>query len=180
MLSVDLDAPCGRFLRLRDLVEAGETWQRTRVPNLPERPETILSMHKLAEEILDPVIAEFGPLEVTYGFSSRALARMVPGRIDPTRDQHAGHELKEDGTPICSRLGQAADFRIEGICSGQIAHWIVNRRTFDRMYFYGADRPLHISIGPEEKRALVTMLPGPSGRRVPQVRPLRWLADRFG
>ena len=180
MLNLGLDTPCGRFLVLRDLVEAGETWRRTRVPNLPERPETVASMHRLTEEILDPVIAEFGRLEVTYGFASRALMRLVPGRIDSTRDQHAGHELKADGTPICPRLGQAADFRVEGVCSGRIARWIAERLPFDRIYFYGVDRPLHVSVGPEEKRMLVTMLTSAGGRRVPQVRPLRWLADRFG
>ena len=180
MLNLDLDMPCGRFLVLRDFVEAGETWRRTRVENLPGRPETVAAIRRLGEEILDPVMSEFGRLEMTYGFACAALTRLFPNRIDPKRDQHSGHELRPDGTPICPRLGQAVDFRIEGVCSGRIALWMASRLPFDRIYFYGMDRPVHVSFGPERKHVIVTMLPGPSGRRLPQVRPLGWFADRFG
>ncbi|GAA0575963.1 hypothetical protein GCM10009416_13350 [Craurococcus roseus] len=180
MTEEQLDRPCGRHLTFRDLVEAGETWRRVRVANLPAQADTVAALRRLAEEILDPVIARFGPLEVTYGFASPALARHVPGRIDPARDQHAGHELKPDGSPVCARLGQAADFRVGAVCSGRIAAWIAGRLPFDRLYFYGADRPLHVSVGPAEARAVVTMLPGPSGRRVPRTRPAGWLLERFG
>jgi hypothetical protein len=123
------------------------------------------------------VIAEFGSLEITYGFSSRALSRLIPGRIAPSRDQHASHELKLDGTPICPRLGQAVDFQIDGVGSKRVAAWIADRLPFDRIYFYGDHRPLHVSIGPDEKKAVVAMLPGPSGRRVPTVRPIEWLTQ---
>lgn len=103
----------------------------------------------------------------------------MPGRIDPSRDQHAGHELRPDGEPICRRLGQAADFWIPGLCSGVLAAWVAARLPFDRLYFYGTDRPIHVSAGPEEARAVVSMLPGPSGRRVPQVRSPGWLVGRY-
>ena len=53
------------------------------------------------------------------------------------------------------------------------------RLPFDRLYFYGADRPVHVSVGPEEARAVVSMLLGPSGRRVPQRRSLDWLIATF-
>lgn len=175
-----LDRPCGRHLTFRDLVEAGETWRRVRVPNLPSQAGTVAALRRLAEEILDPVMARFGPLEVTYGFASPTLARHVPGRIDPARDQHAGHELRPDGRPVCVRLGQAVDFRVGGACSGRIGAWIAGRLPFDRLYFYGADRPVHVSVGPGESRAVVAMLPGPSGRRVPRMRSAAWLAQRFG
>jgi hypothetical protein len=180
MSALELDAPCGRYLLLRDLIEAGETWRQSRVPNLPEQTETITALHRLAAEIIDPVATEFGRPEITYGFASHALTRLIPGRIDPSRDQHAGHERKGDGNPICPRLGQAVDFRVNGICSGRIAAWVAHRLPFDRIYFYGPERPLHISVGPEEKRAVITMLAGSSGRLVPQVRGAQWLRDRFG
>jgi hypothetical protein len=177
---LDLDTPCGRYLRLRDLIEAGETWRESRTSNLPEQAETITALHRLAADIIDPVISEFGHPEITYGFASHALTRLIPGRIDPSRDQHAGHERKSDGTPICPRLGQAVDFRVLGMCSGRIAAWIAHHLPFDRMYFYGPESPLHVSVGPEEKRMVVTMMvKGPSGRRVPQMRAPQWLRDRY-
>lgn len=177
--SDDLDRPCGQHLRFRDLIEAGETWRRVRVPNLPVQPGTIAALQRLALDVLDPVVEQFGPIEITYGFASRELTRRVPGRIDPSRDQHSGHELRPNGKPICARLGQAADFRVAGLCSGALAAWIAARLPFDRMYFYGTDRPVHVSIGPEEARGVISMLPGPSGHRIPQRRSIDWLAARF-
>ena len=175
-----LDEACGRHLTFRALIEAGETWCRLRVPNLPEQPATWAALRRLAEWVLDPVIEEFGPIQVTYGFASLALARHVPGRIDPSRDQHAGHELRPDGRPVCTRLGQAADFAAAGVCSGRIAAWIASRKDFDRLYFYGPGKPLHVSIGPERAQAIVAMSEGPSGRRVPRRRPASWLLEQYG
>jgi hypothetical protein len=149
-------------------------------PNLPEQAGTIEAMLRLAEQILDPVIDEFGPIEITYCFGSPGLTKLIPSRIDPGRDQHAGHELRRNGQPICDRLGQAVDFRAAGVCSGKIAAWIARHLPFDRIYFYGSDRPLHVSVGPGEKKAEITMLPGPSGRRIPGNRKTEWLFERFG
>lgn len=175
-----LDQACSRHLTFRTLIEAGETWRRVRLPNLPQQPETWAALRGLAEGILDPVIKEFGPIKVTYGFASRALTRHIPGRIDPSRDQHAGHELRLDGKPICSRQGQAVDFVTSNICSGRIASWIVTHLPFDRLYFYGPEKPLHVSMGPEGARAVVLMMDGPSGRRVPRRKPASWLVEQYG
>lgn len=180
MTADDLDQPCGRYLSFRHLIEVGETWRRVRVPNLPETAETQAALRRLAEEILDPVADSFGPLKITYGFASRQLLRHVPARIDPTRDQHAGHELRPDGRPISPRLGQAADFRISGFCSGALCAWIATRLPFDRLYFYGRSRPIHVSVGPDESRAIFAMLEGPSGRRVPRKISATWLDEQFG
>ncbi len=176
----DLDRPCGRHLCFRDLIEAGETWRRVRVPNLPDQPGTVAALQRLTRDVLDFVVEQYGRIEITYGFASRELTRHVPGRIDPSRDQHSGHELRRNGEPICARLGQAADFRVPGLCSGRLAAWIAAQLPFDRLYFYGTDRPVHVSVGPEEARAVISMMPGTSGRRVPQRRTVDWLAARFG
>lgn len=179
MTSEDLDKPCSQHLRFRELIEVGETWRRVRVPNLPQQPATVIALKRIACDILDPVIDELGPIEITYGFASPELTRHVPGRIDPSRDQHAGHELRSNGLPICHRLGQAVDFRISGLCSGALAAWVASKLPFDRLYFYGVDRPIHVSVGPDDARAVITMLPGPSGRRVPRIRSVGWLTDNF-
>jgi hypothetical protein len=177
---LDLDSFYGRHLQLRHLVEAGQTWRRLQIYNIPEQPETLLALRRLAQEILDPVVDQFGPIELTYCFASKALSQHIRSHIDPRRDQHAGHELGRDGRPICSRLGQAVDFRVSGAESTLVAAWIARNLPFDRLYFYGADRPLHVSIGPDEARAIITMLPTQSGRRVPRRRSADWLTQELG
>ena len=57
------------------------------------------------------------------------------------------------------------------------AAWIVEHTAFDRLYFYGADRPIHVSVGPDQSRQIVHMRCGPSGRLIPRVVPVSFLAE---
>jgi hypothetical protein len=172
----ELDDPCGQFLRFRDLVECGETWQRLAgeggFDNRPRQPESYTALMELAEQVLDPVIDWFGMVELTYGFCSPGLAREIPGRIDPKRDQHAAHERNRLGRLVCPRRGAAVDFVIADEDMLEVARWVAANTPFDRLYFYGADKPIHVSYGPEHSRQVVTMRPGPSGRLVPRVFPV--------
>ena len=175
----DLDAPCGRRWRFRDIVEVGVTWKRLKPDNVPTRPETYEAIRTLCAELLDPVADAFGRPTLTYGFASPSLTRHIDGRICPSLDQHAGCELRRNGRPICPRLGQAVDLIVPGICSGKLAAWIEENVAFDRLYFYGAVRPVHISIGPDHSRTIVAMFSGSSGRLVPQRQKLGWLRKNF-
>ncbi|MFP4279462.1 MAG: hypothetical protein ACLFQI_05615, partial [Halochromatium sp.] len=136
--------------------------------NRPQQPQSYIALLELAEQVLDPVIDWFGMLQLTYGFCSPALARRIPGRIDPKRDQHAAHERNRLGNLVCPRLGAAVDFIIADEDMLEVARWVVEHTPFDRLYFYGADKPIHVSHGPEQSRQVVTMRPGPSGRLVPR------------
>jgi hypothetical protein len=166
-----LDDPCGRFLTFRQLIECGETQAQTGLANLPRRPESYDALLELAEQVLDPVIEYFGMIRLTYGFCSPELARRIPGRIDPKRDQHAAHELNRLGRPVCERLGAAADFIVEDESMLEVAQWIVANTPFDRLYVYGDDQPIHVSHGPNRDRQIVRMTASPSGRLVPRVVP---------
>jgi hypothetical protein len=119
-----LDDPCGRFLCFRDLIACGETQAATGLANLPKESESWNALLELAEQVLDPVIDWFGMIRLTYGFCSPELAKKIPGRIDPKRDQHAAHERNRLGNPICPRLGAAVDFLIEDEDMREVAHWI--------------------------------------------------------
>ncbi|MCF7978506.1 MAG: DNA phosphorothioation-associated putative methyltransferase [Chromatiaceae bacterium] len=184
-----LDDACGRFLTFRQLIECGETCERLLAErnrngngngdgdsnghghafdNRPKHPESYTALLELAEQVLDPVIDWFGMIHLTYGFCSPALAPQIPGRIDPKRDQHAAHERNRLGNLICPRLGAAVDFIIEDEDMREVAEWVATNTPFDRLYFYGADQPIHVSYGPEDSRQIVTMLPGPSGRLLPR------------
>lgn len=161
---------CGRFLTFRQLIQAGETVHRLALENAPQQPETFNALTDLAEHILDPTIDYFGMIKVTYGFCSAALAREIPGRIAPELDQHASHERKRNGTPICKRLGAACDFQVEDEDMEEVALWVAANTPFDRLYYYGKDRPIHVSFGPEHKREFIEMRPMPTGRLVPKAR----------
>ena len=175
----DLDAPCGRRWRYRDIVEVGVTWERLKPDNVPTRPETYEAIRTLCAELLDPVADAFGMPTLTYGFASPLLTKHIGDRIYPSLDQHAGCELGRKGQPICPRFGQAVDLVVPDVSSGKLAAWIEENVQFDRLYFYGPDRPIHVSIGPERSASVVTMFSGPSGKLVPRRRKPGWLRASF-
>ncbi len=115
------------------------------------------------------MIEYFGMIRLTYGFCSPELARKIPGRIDPKRDQHAAHELNRRGQAVCERLGAAVDFIVDDESMLEVAQWIVANTPFDRLYFYGDDKPIHVSFGPNHDRQIVRMVEHSSGTLLPRV-----------
>lgn len=165
----DLDQTCGDNFSFRNFIECGETQRKLGIPNLPLNPETYNSLYKLATEVLDPLIDYFGSINLTYGFSSHDLEKKIAGRIEPKLDQHASHECNKKGQPICDRLGAAIDFVIEDEDMLEVAQWIATNCSFDRLYFYGKGRPIHVSTSQVPKKLVTLMLPSPnSGRKVPK------------
>jgi DNA phosphorothioation-associated putative methyltransferase len=164
-----LDAACGRHLTYRHFIECGETQRRTGLSNLPRQPDTYTALYELATRVLDPVIDYFGMIELSYGFCSAELAREIPGRIAPALDQHAGHELNRHGRLICKRLGAACDFFVTDEDMEDVALWVAANTTFDRLYFYGKDRPIHVSYSNTPARQFVRMTMNASGQRVPRI-----------
>ncbi len=162
-----------------DLLNAGETWAAYQVENVPMQPATWNALKFLCKNILEPVRTRFGHPIISYGYSSPALTKLISGRIYPSLDQHAGHEIDEDGKPICKRLGQAVDFILPGYGSAKVASWIVANLPFDRLYYYGNDRPLHVSIGPDNSRSIVAMLRSPTGRLIPRRIKQEWLDNIY-
>jgi hypothetical protein len=150
-----LDVAAGANFSFRDLCECGETWRSLRLDNYPCEAATYDAMQRLCEQLLDPIIERFGWIELTYGFAGSQLSRAIRTGIAPRLDQHAGHELRRDGRPICPRLGQAVDFRPMSARAPEVARYIALELPFDRLYLYGPDRPLHVSIGPEQAGAVL-------------------------
>lgn len=164
-----LDESCGANFTFRDFIECGETQQRLGLRNIPLNPLTYNAIHRLAIEMLDPVIEYFGDIRLTYGFCSSDLAKHIDQRIAPKLDQHAGHECNRLGKPICERLGAAVDFFIEDENMLEVAQWIVQNCPFDRIYYYGADKPLHVSLAETVSRQITLMLSvKQGGQRIPK------------
>jgi DNA phosphorothioation-associated putative methyltransferase len=167
----DLDAPCSRYFKYRDLIEAGDTWKRTQVENIPDSPDSFNAIADLARLVLDPVVDYFGKIEITYGFCSAKLARHIKRGIDPKLDQHSAYELNSRGKQICGRGGAAIDFLVVDEDMLEVAEWIAVHLSFDRLYYYGNARPLHVSFGPEARGELIEM-EDVNGRRMPRRRRL--------
>ncbi|NOQ36003.1 MAG: DNA phosphorothioation-associated putative methyltransferase [Methylococcaceae bacterium] len=165
----ELDSPCGQYLRYRDLIECGQTQQATNIANLPQQADSYTALYELAINILDPVIDYFGMIELNYGFCGRELAKQIPKNIAPKLDQHAACELNTRGNLICPRLGAAIDFRVQDEAMREVADWVIENTPFDRLYFYGDDKPIHVSYCAIPKGEVVEMRVSKTGRRVPKV-----------
>ena len=169
----ELDKHCGRYLTYRQLIECGETQQTTGLSNCPKQPDSYTALYDLATYILDPVIDYFGMIRLTYGFCSHELGKHINKRVAPKLDQHAAHELNTKRNLICPRLGAAVDFIVEDENMREVADWVAENTPFDRLYFYGEDRPIHVSYGPEQKGEAIDLVMTEKGRQVPKVRKYR-------
>lgn len=166
----DIDEACGNYLTYRQLIECGETQQATGIPNLPKQVESYNALYDLAINILDPVIDYFGMVRLTYGFCSHELGKYINKRVAPKLDQHAAYEVNTKKNHICPRLGAAVDFIVDDENMREVADWIAVNTPYDRMYFYGDSRPIHISYGPEKKKEYIDLIITDSGRQLPRKR----------
>jgi hypothetical protein len=158
----------GRYLNLDDFCTCTQTYQKYRDlinPYPKNTEETIPALQALCQHLLDPIIDHFGRerFQLTYGFCSKDLKRFLSQRdletgiknvrVDPSRDQHMAHEVNRNGKYYCDRLGAACDFRIVELESDRLVEWILEQRLpFDSLYFYGSDRPIHISYSSRQRQ----------------------------
>jgi hypothetical protein len=159
------------------LVNQLVNWYREKhnisIDNYPKEVESISSTLDIIETVLLPVSKNFGDVRITYGFVSPELNRFIqknssPGTY-PSIDQHAASELNNANSHICKRHGLACDFIINGYEKkmDQVMLFIVNNLNFDKIYYYGNDKPLHVSVGNESERHLQIMNISDKGRRIP-------------
>lgn len=163
---------CSKYFQYIDFIHCGKTQAQTQLANLPIDPRTIAAIEKIALTVLDPIVEQFGEIKLTYGFCSNNLLKQIkkcpsPG-IAPQLDQHAGYEVNSRGTPICKRAGFACDFYVLNTDSLIVAQWIVNNLSFDRLYFYGKNRSIHISIAPKNSCAITLLAQSTTGRQIPK------------
>lgn len=151
---------CSENFNFEDFISCSDTFKNVTVENVPRRNATYEFMRQLANDILEPCLSEFGNLKLTYGFCGKSLSRAIKngnGGIYPALDQHAGMELKASGHMICPRGGMAADFHCFPASSLQVAKFVVETLPFDRLYFYGKERPIHVSVNRELASQIVIM-----------------------
>jgi hypothetical protein len=171
---IDFSLKLGQYLTLEDFCTCSQTYQKyaDKIDPLPKSLETIQALQALNKWIIDPIINHFGSdqFQLTYGFCSPDLKRYLNqkdpetgiknGRIDPARDQHLAHEKNRNNKYFCQRLGASCDFLIKTVPSDQVIDWILQQKLpFDSLYYYGSDRPIHISYGSEHKRDIWAFTP---------------------
>lgn len=146
------------------------------IKNIPINSDSVNALKQLNNDILSSIETQFGAITITYGFTSNVLKnhllRHNPGQMAPSLDQHAASELNTKGNLNCKRQGAACDFRVAGFENqmDEIAKFIVSQLPFDRLYFYGKNRPIHVSIGPENSLFVQIMKPSDKGYSVPSLR----------
>ena len=72
------------------------------------------------------------------------------------------------------------DFIVTDESMLEVAQWIVQHTPFDRLYFYGDNRPLHVSHGPGNKREIVIMTAPVGSRAIPKVVKAEAFLNRMG
>lgn len=164
----ELDTRCGANFCYRDFIECGETQQRLGLHNVPLRAETYNALYALATQLLDPLIDYFGSIRLTYGFASPGLTKHIARGIAPRLDQHAACEHGRRETLVCDRGGAACDFIVDDENMTEVADWIVRNLPFDRLYYYGPTRSVHLSYGPVPAGEAYEMSPTRSGRLMPR------------
>ncbi|MGF1742033.1 hypothetical protein L4C34_13305 [Vibrio profundum] len=133
---------------------------------------SITQLEGLALNILQPIEQQIGEVSITYGFTDHALMRFIQthssAETAPDIDQHASMELNSKGNRICKRDGASCDFYVLGFESNmdEVAKFIVQHLNFDRLYYYGKDKPIHISFGPDNSRYALIRLTRSDGLRV--------------
>src|SRR5258708_381194 len=98
-MRLDIELACGRHFKYRDLIECGKTWRALSskgfaIDNTPDNPGSRRALRQLCLKVLDPLVDQFGPVVLTYGFSSVGLASKIKSGIAPSLDQHAAHETR--------------------------------------------------------------------------------------
>jgi len=163
---------CSKHFKYSDFTQCGTTQAKTLIANTAKDPRTFDAIKQMADLILEPLTENFGQLNLTYGLCTNKLLLQIkkkpsPG-IAPQLDQHAGYELNSKNNRICKRDGFACDFYAINTDSLTLAKWVVTHLPFDRLYFYGKNRPIHISIAPENSFAITLLEQAPTERRIPK------------
>lgn len=118
-------------------------------------PEAVEALRRLVGAVLQPLRAYFGPVRVLSGYRSPELNRLVRGS---RTSQHM--------------LGEAADVRVPGRSTLEVAQYIRDRLPFDQLIleYYTPGVPesgwVHVSYREGRlRRQVLTKVPGERGYR---------------
>jgi hypothetical protein len=129
------DVRVGKYFVLSDFLYS-HTAIAEGIPNVPigyDGPE-VRGMRGLCTHILDPVVEQFGPVSIAYGFCSPVLWRRSYG---PNANLFDLHTFK----PPRGGVGGAADIVIHSQKDPRpVMDWIKVNCTYDRLIIYPGSR----------------------------------------
>lgn len=135
--------------------------------------ESAKNLTLLINQLLLPIEENFGAITISYGFVGAELNRYIqchsPVGTAPLLDQHACCEVNSKGKAISQRPGAACDFFVLGFEDRmhEVVLFICQHLAFDKLYFYGRNRPIHLSISESPLRHLQVMQHNKNSRRYP-------------
>ncbi|WP_152537602.1 hypothetical protein [Catenovulum agarivorans] len=141
--------------------------------NAPQQRASQIEIMRIIKDILLPIEKHLGEVTITYGFNSAKLNTYIqannPNGTSPKLDQHSSFEVNSLGNRISENDGFACDFYVKGYEQkmGEVVKFITNKLNFDKIYFYGCSRPVHVSVSSSPQHHLQLMLESENGRRVP-------------
>lgn len=141
----------GQYFTLSELTRSA-TATAEGIDNSPNAAQTA-NLRALVQNVLDPLRGWLGvPIHVTSGFRSSALNAAINGADN---SQHS--------------RGEAADIRVSGMSSPELAEKIVEARSdgaitgYDQLIHYGQSGHVHISWDPDgSQRQAILYSPSPS------------------
>ena len=87
--------------------------------------------------------------------------------IDLTKPIDASFELNTKGESVCKRGGAACDIFSKKTTAKELALWIMHHCDFDKIYFYGDRRPLHVSISEDMSGTIYLMKKIDGNKKIP-------------
>ena len=124
----------------------------------PDNPDSVRSLYLLQSKIILPTKNKFGTenFKLTYGFCSKDLKKFISrdkSRVCFEIDQHMSCEVNSKGNYFCRHRGAACDFQVLGTDSKKVISFLRNL-DFDSIYYYGSDRPIHVSWSETPRRKI--------------------------
>jgi hypothetical protein len=130
-----------RKVSLKELLFS-ETATRLAIPNEATN-EILFNLQTLIQEVINPIVNNFGDIKITSGFRSPELCLKIGSSI---KSQHC--------------LGMAVDCEVLGVPNKEFSDWVVNHLNFDQciLEFWKPEEAnsgwVHISYNKENNRKM--------------------------
>lgn len=141
------------------------------IPNIPDDPQlAIQTGTKLCKEILEPVIAAFGPIIVRSGFRSAMLNQFgnENGLMCAANEKNFAYHIW-DHRDADGNAGAAACIIVPALNEGRaglsswqdLASWIDNNLDYHRLTFFARDNAFNIGWHENPRREIYSRTPEP-------------------
>ncbi len=127
-------------------------------PNIPEDPElAIAAGRRLAEELLDPLVETFGPIDIRSGYRSPSLNHFGATEVTPQKcaankaNAGGGHiwDLRDDegrmGAMVSVSIPWFADQYNAGRDWRDLAWWLFDHLDFHSVWFFPKNAAFNLS-----------------------------------